>query len=228
MLFWLWLLLMWALCIQNRYSVMKTKEQLNAWLGGTHILTRKKGSKDCRLHDDSEPWITQDEMLPTAWGIFTGSDRRDAFSPPLTYGGNVLLRIMKEIVDHNLEINQDPLKILLYFRAYAPLTMLFLLLNKPSEVYLKPRDTAGLALSHLSRNSSHHFIVLSLPWFPQHLCSLPSYTLFYYYFSCALIMILHLHKHLFDIRTMSNVYMYFLFLAYWKYSCLLILELAFS
>lgn len=185
MLFWLWLLLMWALCIQNRYSVMKTKEQLNAWLGGTHILTRKKGSKDCRLHDDSEPWITQDEMLPTAWGIFTGSDRRDAFSPPLTYGGNVLLRIMKEIVDHNLEINQDPLKILLYFRAYAPLTMLFLLLNKPSEVYSKPRDTAGLALSHLSRN-----FLTSLH------CSLPSlistapmlftilYTLLLLFFMC--------------------------------------------
>lgn len=43
---------------------MKTKEQLSTWLGGTHILTREEGKPG--LHDDSEPWITWEEMLSTA------------------------------------------------------------------------------------------------------------------------------------------------------------------
>lgn len=56
---------------------------------------------------------------------------------------------MKETVDHNLEINQDPLKILMYSPACVPLTMLFLLLNKLSEIYLKSGDAARFGFEPL-------------------------------------------------------------------------------
>lgn len=119
--------------------MIKSKEQLNAWLWGIHILQGKEGSRECKLQieeGDSELYITQNEIWFTDWGIFTRNDRKGGFSLCLIHGGKVLLRIMKEVLDYDLEINQDFLKVFTHSHSCMPWPCPSFCFNKPSHFSL--------------------------------------------------------------------------------------------
>lgn len=160
------------------------------------------------------PRFTQHEIGSITQGIFTGSDSKDRFSPALIHVGKVLLKTMKETLDHNLEMNQGHLKILTSHLASVPCTMLFCFESSPTSLYSKPKVPSRLSFKPSALDCfPYHFIVMSLPW----VSSAPTIfipcrsllTIFCYYFSSAFIIILQLHEHLLEIRTLSNVHVYF-------------------
>lgn len=113
---------------------------------------------------DSVPCVTQDETGSIAWGILTGSESKDGFSPALTRREKVLLRTMKDTLDHDPEVNLGPLKIRTHPPASAHLTTLFLLLKSPvKSLYSKPRAPSRLTGKPSPLELfSHHIIILSL------------------------------------------------------------------